>query len=302
MFGTYDGSEVPMLSTYEKASAHEAKVKPWRGNPDQSIKPMEKRSKRNYTIRRGGDGKTIYARHHNTDVITYYENGDIVLNLGGWNSATTVAYIDELSGFIGLRRTNDQVVCRGVYTDEKGERHKGDFLVPKSDDFVVRAHYTADDFHFQIVNPIPCYQHRANRKAINALRRKCKPLIDYINSMCAVRAENGFIDCAGIQVRSPLAPLEIDITELGDDIEKHAIVMDYLLKRNTRYQYTLNAREYCAKVTDIKEDLDYVIKYAGGNSLFERVQLPWGTVRPDTNGKRFHLASRSQTNRSNNDD
>jgi hypothetical protein len=110
--------------------------------------------------------------------------------------------------------------------------------------------------------------------------------------MCAVRAENGFIDCAGVQVRSPLAPLEIDITEL-DTIEKHALVMDYLLRRNTRYQYTPNAREYCAKVKEIKEDLDYVIKYSGGNSLFERVQLPWGTVRPDTNGKRFHLASRS---------
>jgi hypothetical protein len=299
MFGTYDGCEVSILSTYEKASAHEAKVKPWRGNPDQRTKPMEKRSKRNYTIRRGDDGKTIYARHHNNDVITYHENGDIVLNLGGWDSQTTIAYMNELLGFIGLRRTDDQVVCSGVYTDEKGERHKGDFLVPKSGDFVVRAHYadvyrvdTADDFYFQIVNPIPCYQHRANRKAINALRRKLKPLIDYINSMCAVRAENGFIDCAGVQVRSPLAPLEIDITEL-DTIEKHALVMDYLLRRNTRYQYTPNAREYCAKVKEIKEDLDYVIKYSGGNSLFERVQLPWGTVRPDTNGKRFHLASRS---------
>jgi len=40
------------------------------------------------------DGSTAY-RLHNTDIVTYKPNGDIVLNTGGWNTVTTRARMNS---------------------------------------------------------------------------------------------------------------------------------------------------------------------------------------------------------------
>jgi hypothetical protein len=41
------------------------------------------------------DDQAISVRYHNTDIVTYRQNGDTVLNSGGYKTATTKARINE---------------------------------------------------------------------------------------------------------------------------------------------------------------------------------------------------------------
>ncbi len=53
------------------------------------------------TVKRNTDG-TLVVRYHSTDVVTVYPNGKIVLNTGGYRSATTKTRMNQASRQYGL--------------------------------------------------------------------------------------------------------------------------------------------------------------------------------------------------------
>lgn len=53
------------------------------------------------TLARLGDG-TIRVTYHSTDVVTVRPNGDIVLDTGGWFTATTKVRMNQAANQLGL--------------------------------------------------------------------------------------------------------------------------------------------------------------------------------------------------------
>lgn len=89
--------EIPRLHDYAAAAAHEAKVKPIRGDKD-GTKPIGKRNQKYNKIRREENGD-IVAIYGSMYVARWKPNGDIVLYDHGWgNKATSNELIRELTG------------------------------------------------------------------------------------------------------------------------------------------------------------------------------------------------------------
>jgi hypothetical protein len=59
---------------------------------------FNKRKLANNTYAIRGELNTIAVRLHNTDIITFFPDGKVVLNSGGWKTSTTKSRINEFSG------------------------------------------------------------------------------------------------------------------------------------------------------------------------------------------------------------
>jgi len=92
MWGT--SANYPSIWNYEQAKETYDEIKPMRGTTD--LRPLDKRSSNAKSrIRKVGDNYVI--RLYNTDILTYYPNGDIHVCSGGYNSQSTRAAIGAMS-------------------------------------------------------------------------------------------------------------------------------------------------------------------------------------------------------------
>src|SRR4051794_21814920 len=69
---------LPTLSSYRTAEEYWAKVKPWRGEGPDALRPLGSNRSRNFSIHKQPDG-AIACILYRTDVVTYYPDGSIRL-------------------------------------------------------------------------------------------------------------------------------------------------------------------------------------------------------------------------------
>lgn len=94
MFGTI--TDLPCLFNYEKALAHYNSIKPIRGSDN--LRPIcrttnGRRKKHMQIINYGG---RIACRLYNTDVLSFYPNGEVHIKTDGWASNSTHQFISEI--------------------------------------------------------------------------------------------------------------------------------------------------------------------------------------------------------------
>jgi hypothetical protein len=78
--------ELASISTY-------AEAKKFLGN-----KSERKVGYNTFAQQKARDGQTVIAvRYHDTDIVTYYEDGSIILDSGGWATSTTVNRMHHLT-------------------------------------------------------------------------------------------------------------------------------------------------------------------------------------------------------------
>jgi hypothetical protein len=84
------------MFSYEQAVAKEAEIKPFVKGEHKGDKPLAERARHWLTIRKHGEN--VVVRLHKTDIITYRPNSEIVIEQGGWNSATTHETVARILG------------------------------------------------------------------------------------------------------------------------------------------------------------------------------------------------------------
>lgn len=88
-----DTHTLPNIRDYASARRHWEKTKPWRGTRDTDARPIGSRTRKGQTIREGNNHQIICTLY-NTDVVIYYENGDIELT--AWSSVSTDNFANNL--------------------------------------------------------------------------------------------------------------------------------------------------------------------------------------------------------------
>lgn len=59
----------------------------------------------------------VAVKHHNTDIVTYYPDDEIELQTGGWDSATTVNRMNQLTpSFIRVNLRRDDTIVTDLRT------------------------------------------------------------------------------------------------------------------------------------------------------------------------------------------
>lgn len=188
-FGSINTWDIPYLPNYEAAAMREAKVKPIRGDAN-NTKPLGNNRKRKwYNIRREETGSQtppdIVVHMHSTDIIRYKPDGTVIVNNGGWASQSTHDMFGAVLGlfvrtFAGTARIDCHYVPEGQV-----EPIMGEFPMPSNTNITLRkvnGHWTTSDVSMPT-------RYRVNRKATNKVRKQYAPFAKYLESMLKLRTE-----------------------------------------------------------------------------------------------------------------
>lgn len=138
---SYMGYGLPYLSNHAEALRFWEQAGKWRGESNERI--LDKRAKRNVTIRQTSDG-SIACRMHSTDVVTYHP--DNTLTIRPWRSKSTDVFAGRLLRWTTIQPSFNQgivrigdVFYRANNTLELAQRDGSYVLTSTPDPFVFRT-------------------------------------------------------------------------------------------------------------------------------------------------------------------
>ena len=189
---------IECIRDYVRACEREAGIKPIRGT---TLKPLGPRRHKEMQILKQPN-EDIVCRLYQTDVVTYKPNGDIVVQVGGWASPTTTAFMGNALG--GHFWQFDNQVWVSARTEEQDEDKP--FPLLTQGDNVFRRSRLGGLF---LTNPQMCKTHKINREGANNVRKRYKSFRDYIDRMFRLRAVNGLMEVGLEEIRAMFSNGEV---------------------------------------------------------------------------------------------
>lgn len=293
--------DAPTLRNYEQAKAHFGNTKPIRGS---NLVPIGNRRKQQARIMEGRDGDIVCRLYH-TDVLTYHENDSITLTLGGRNSTSTRAFINEILPDAGVSSTHGLPWFSGYAVNGDGEIQLGNWLlgsrsmhklerreVPQS------SSYTSIYPKYVLLNPEPVVQHRILRKEANAVRESYLPFKKYVVGMLKVMEEmlgnehylefrrvTGLVHPYSFKLLEPVLP-----RATSGNPEDMFVAMVGLIYAHHGYRIFRDDANAVIRMGIVKaainamlKTLDQAILYANRDTCFEEVSLLNGECVKDNN-------------------
>lgn len=116
------------ISNFAQAEETYKEVKPIRGK-DGDIRPLGDRRKQHYRIVKIDDD-TYACRLYNTDVATYYRDGKVKIDLGGWDTPTTRGFLQRVLPFgWDMLRYNTATHITKLYPRPINEVHENYYYI-----------------------------------------------------------------------------------------------------------------------------------------------------------------------------
>lgn len=171
---------------YESALKHYDTVKPIRGSKPE-IRPLG--HNRRYTqckVVHNPLVDSVGAVLYETECVSIFDNGLIRLRHDGWVSPSTAYFIDAVlpRGFGSVKIDKRRL----VYVSKEGQQ----YIIPK-DGLWLQADINAETKEWQGIYVIenklptePMYEYKADRKALNAIRKHMKPFLDTVSVMSSM--------------------------------------------------------------------------------------------------------------------
>jgi len=159
------------MTSYDDAREHFLKVNPLKSGNFKGHKPLG--GARRYTralIRM--DDEVVVCSYYKKDVVKYFPNGEIHLDLCGYNTASTREFIYNTT------RINATMLRGQPHVFFKVNGVGESFLFPKSGPLVVKDR--------KVMNSTPQIVYRVNRKAMNEVRERYADFIEYCKTMGSV--------------------------------------------------------------------------------------------------------------------
>lgn len=234
--------DLPVLATYKDALGWESQVKPIRGRTPE-CKPIGKRRNTWVNIRKEND--TVICKLYNTDVITYHEDGRIVVNLGGWSSPTTMAFIEELL-YVRTRIAHNRVWIFAGSNDNSASP-KWHALRVNEPNLLTRGTPKHGETRFIFHNPTSVPVHKINRSGANNVRKLYKPYRDYLVTTMRLR-DNGF-SIQEIEDMFPEEAAQVRQIHGADALQLGYLRLPRLLVEKN---HTLDAKALDTFITDVR--------------------------------------------------
>lgn len=160
------------LRTYGMAKELYDSIKPIRGRAD-DIRPLDDRRRTHEVIRKvhvrheetGAMVEAYACRLYSTDVVTYFPDGSITIYTGGWNTMSTMKFINWVS-MMSVSSGKGHVWLM----DNQGKYH------PFYDTIRVDANNA-------VINPKPFVRRVVDRQKSAEVRKAIKPFTDFCTTM-----------------------------------------------------------------------------------------------------------------------
>ena len=226
----------------------------------------------------------------------FYPNGDVTLRSGGWRTITTGAFITY--SLYGLGSVVSES-GKWYFSNSRNQaiRWEGRELKLKLEDGVLVPKEPL----------VQEYIHRVNRKAINALRKKYRPIVEYASTMLAI--EPTFDRLAledaklGIKSLNLLPRYNWIAPNVGENRSKIFQLMDEQLQSGDLEllydlaQYIATAAGHYSYRDDVYscqpnwyvKHIEEMIKYQFSDEVFTTEELPIGEACANRNKKYFYV-------------
>ena len=266
MFSRADNS-IPYIWNYKEAKHHYESVKPVRGSDIRPIGARRNKHKQIVAVHNG-----YAARLYDTNVITWLQSGEIILDSGGYVTNTTSIFINDVVP--GIRcSVHDKYLM--VQTSEVAA-----YQVGTGEDCLVLL-------NGEVVQARPFTVHKANRTVLNEYRKKYAGFITYVNTMAKIMPEYNS------ELRPPhlIHGARCDVKMLTlysmqtNDMDEWAETLPVLVSSTSSYKWVDGGYKWCKNLKAIQKFLDDTIKSSHANEIFTEVSLPLGVYKKDTNAK-----------------
>jgi hypothetical protein len=301
MYGHHRNSGIPRINDYATALKRWEDTKPIRGRAIET-RPLGHRRNDHYLINFYPEG-AVECVLYKTPVVTFYENGDVVIRHDGYNSVSTCNFIGEVLG-----------IHSSIFNYKTCVGFNGkDYVVPDNG-LTIRRN---ESWVYEPVNPTPLIGHAIDRKGANNVRVRYHPFYSYLSSMCRLKAGSEYPQSevyrvfGKIEGKYPQAKIPIDLsheerTGWEDSVKsffgwitdtKEETKNDSYYKAILHMAYSFGIENWSrgsdgveGYVLHEKKALkafdDLIIGFHRSETLIEKV-LPEGVVRKDSNGKYF---------------
>jgi hypothetical protein len=308
-YGGYNTAQIPALSTFAEVKKHHDSVVPIRGRSKET-RPLGKR--RNYchmTIVRntrsvvsddepvGKFMETYSYLLYGTNCIEWFPDGKVNVKSDGWKSPTTMQFMTYSLAKLGHI---DSVRGKWYFVNKQGKNFLIDNGVTliKEGDFYVAETVVVEK------------RYKANRKALNALRKKYRSFIDYgkttlsmdstITRLEVAEAGHGlsFNNVqltpsynwnskreADVENRAKLF-LALDKVNESGDLNLMYELMTYVACNAGNYSYRTQKVECSPQ--QFERFFNDVLKYEFAKDVFTAVDVPEGEMFHDSNKKYFN--------------
>lgn len=296
MYGHSRNSGITHINDYATALKRWEDTKPIRGRAVDT-RPLGHRRNDHYLINKLPDG-AVECILYKTPVVTFYENGEVLIKHDGWNSVSTCNFIGEVLHIHSFIFNYKTLV---------GFNHKN-YVVPDSGLTIKRN----DNWVYEPVNPVPVVGHAIDRKGANNVRARYKPFRAYLSSMCRLKAGSDYPQSELARVFGVDKYENPNVGDLSheerngweDSVKSFfGLVTDTNeeTKNDSYYKAVLQmARSFGTTRWGVREVEGYVLSeykalkafdeliigFYRSETLIEKV-LPDGVVRKDSNGKYF---------------
>jgi hypothetical protein len=307
-YNGYNSAGIPALSNYDEVQEHYKSVAPIRGRPT-DVRPLGRNRRHDHvTINQldrsilsddeplGKLVRTYSYRLYQTDCVEWFPDGKINVKHGDWNSPTTMQLLTfSLAKFGHI----DSVRGKWYFVNKQGKNFlmsRGITLVKEGDWYVAET---------VVVEK----RYKANRKALNTLRKKYKSFIDYgktalsldpnVTRLEVAEAGHGLSfknvqltpsynwhgkQDADIENRTKLFQALDKVNESGDLTLMYEL-MTYVACNAGAYNYR-NQGVVCSP-QQFTKFFDDVLKYQFAKEAFIEVDVPEGEMFHDENKKYF---------------
>jgi hypothetical protein len=308
-YGGYNTAQIPALSTFDEVKKHHDSVVPIRGRSKET-RPLGRR--RNYchmTIVRntrsvisddepvGKFMDTYSYQLYGTRCVEWFPDGKVYIKNDGWNSPTTMQFMTYSLAKLGRI---DSVRGKWYFVNKQGKNflmENGITLVKEGDEYVAESAVIEN-------------RYKANRKALNALRKKYKMFVDYGKNALSIEPHLTRLEVAeashGLSFNNvQLTPSYNWNSKKNADVENRAKLFLALDKVNESGDLTLmyelmtyvacNAGGYDYRSQKIlcppqkfARFFDDVLKYQFADEIFTAVPVAGGEQFHDSNKKYFN--------------
>jgi hypothetical protein len=264
----------PRLPNYEQALRKYKGTKPYSKGKYKGDRPLAERSRRWLRISKDAVDNVVITLY-STDVITYKPNGEIVLQQGGWPTATTHEVIARvLETVMYTRHKIGWIRCANGYFPLRNK----DLNVFKRDALN----------NLEYVNPIYQVIHRLKVKEFNQIKKRYAEFIKYATSLTKLSGSCKFDH-------------EIFSKEFGEIVKPNlfspreiALMMESGTESSTFYKAYLLLTHGCNfhatnPVREMRGRIDDVLKRTYRNDVFKAVEVRDGRVVKDLNEHFFRM-------------
>ncbi len=270
MYGPRSSYEIPALNTYEKALAHYESIKPIRGKDwlRPIINTPNGRRRKHMQIIKQRDG-SVACRLYDTNVLTYYPDGEIHFTNGGYATNSTHQFATAILGWalVHIHGHRDQTCIKCGKKSVLVEDHNP-----------IKLRWNADVYRYDFIDPPKMYAYYLKRAPMGMRRKEIEPFTKYVLALAKLVDPQQYD-----QGRYQLTAGELYQMVRSND-EWHDAA-DFLLRRCCTMRGDWTNRFLSILPEDVKNMLDDMLKYIYAEDLFEQREVD----KPSTNDNETYM-------------